>query len=540
MTENDERNLSKVHFDVEYKNYFTEYTDFDKIIKNVKSYKYLVDQLRKLDSNFNELDYKHVMSKKKLLSSKNAKKMCRNGIPIKYMRNILLKMFNINFSKENFENKKKESLRGIDINKLNQTVPTFTNKFFKDSLPKNYLNEKGIESLKEILWCLNIVIGPIEYSPLIIKVTSIILLFLSKEETYDLMRHLLEINFYIPQDELMKIRWQFRFTYNDYLKIKYAIDKSIIDLSNQDIVKRFKNLTNLGYNRINLIEDMTEGFFLDYINFPGIIKLLPIFLYEGEKIIYRLCYGIISMTIYNSKEKKTQEEFLKTYKEYTNKIDNYFYLFDISFKWNLTHFTNHFVDILIPKYEKDKKIYFDKYYYIPKLTPDSKILTQEELAKIWCYLPLNIKLVDGKILLNKKISPESDLNSLIDICEKFDNNSTILFIIETEKNEIFGGLMTHNIYLNKNGHYDIPKNSFLISVKPNLKVYSPKNLNENEIILIEPGALRFGFGENGPAISIFKDLNIGWSFDNSVFGNVKLVFDEGSFNIKNFEVYLMQ
>ena len=480
------------------------------------------------------------MSKKKLLSSKNAKKMCRNGIPIKYMKNILLKMFNINFSKENFENKKLESLRGIDIKNLNQTVPTFTNKFFKDSIPTNYLNEKGIESLKEILWCLNIVIGPIEYSPLIIKVTSIILLFLSKEETYDLMRQLLEINFYIPQDEIIKIRWQFRFTYNEYIKIKYAIDKSIIDLSSQIIVKRYKNLTNLGYNRFNLIQDMTEGFFLDYINFPGIIKLLPIFLYEGEKIIYRLCYGIISMTIYNSKEKKTQDEFLKSYKEYTNKIDNFFYLFDISFKWNLTHFTNHFLDIIIPKFEKEKKIYFDKYYYIPKLNPDSTIITQEEIAKIWCYLPLSIKLVNGNILLNKKISPEADLFSLIDICEKFDNNSIILFLIETEKNEIFGGIMTHNIFINKNGQYDIPKNSFLISVKPNLKVYSPKNSYENDIILIEPGALRFGFGENGSAICIYQDLNIGWSNDNSVFGKVKLVCDDGSFNIKNFEVYLMQ
>ena len=100
--------------------------------------------------------------------------------------------------------------------------------------------------------------------------------------------------------------------------------------------------------------------------------------------------------------------------------------------------------------------------------------------------------------------------------------------------------MTHNIYLNKKGHYDIPESSFLISVKPDLKVYSPKNPKENEIILIEPGALRFGFGENGPAISIDKDLKNGWSFDNSVFGNVKLVSDDGSFNIKNFEVYLMQ
>ena len=67
MTTNDDITISKVQFDEEYKKYFTEYTDFDKIRQNVKSYKYLVDQLRKLDSNFNELDYKHIMSKKKII-----------------------------------------------------------------------------------------------------------------------------------------------------------------------------------------------------------------------------------------------------------------------------------------------------------------------------------------------------------------------------------------------------------------------------------------------------------------------------------------
>lgn len=101
--------------------------------------------------------------------------------------------------------------------------------------------------------------------------------------------------------------------------------------------------------------------------------------------------------------------------------------------------------------------------------------------------------------------------------------------------------MTRTIFLNEDGKYDVPKYSFLISIRPNLQVYSPKIPNENEIILVEPGALRFGFGENGPAISIDKDLNDGWSMDNSVFGNIKLVSEgDGSFNVKNLEVFLIQ
>ena len=537
--EDDKRSIAL--FEKEYKKYFTEYTDFQKIRDNVKSYRYLVEQLRNFDTNFPESDYKHVMSKKILLTSKNAKKMCRDGVPLKYMRNVLVKMFNISFSPEDFENKKKECLRGRDVNNLDKYCPTFTNKYFDESLEFNYLNEKGISALKEILWCLNTVIGPIEYSPLIIKVSSMLLLFLSKEETYEVMRQLLEINLRTPDEELLNIRWQFRFKYIDYLKLKYAIDKSIYELCDAEILKRIKNLTNMGFNRYDLVQNMTENFFLGYINFCGIVKLLPLFMYEGEKMIYRLCYGIMSMTIYSTPGKKTQEEFIKTYKTYSNRIENIFYLFDISYKWNLTHNNNHFIDIQIPKNEKLNMPIFNKYYYIPKFLPDSKILKEDEIPKIWSFLPLNIKIVDAKLLLDKKSSPEADLNSLIDICDKFEKNSIILFLIETDKNEVFGGIMTHTIFLNEDGKYDVPNYSFLISVRPNLKVYSPKIPNENEIILVEPGALRFGFGENGPAISIYNDLNEGWSMENSVFGNDKLVSEgDGSFNIKNLEVFLLQ
>jgi hypothetical protein len=58
---------------------------------------------------------------------------------------------------------------------------------------------------------------------------------------------------------------------------------------------------------------------------------------------------------------------------------------------------------------------FNKYYYIPKFLPESKILKEDELPKIWSYLPLSIKIADAKLLLDKKNSPEADLNCLIDI-----------------------------------------------------------------------------------------------------------------------------
>ena len=54
--------------------------------------------------------------------------------------------------------------------------------------------------------------------------------------------------------------------------------------------------------------------------------------------------------------------------------------------------------------------------------------------------------------------------------------------------------------------------------------------------------MRFGYGENGPAISIDHDLKIGITEKETVYGNVSLLKDYsngGEFNIKNMEVYLM-
>ena len=39
----------------------------------------------------------------------------------------------------------------------------------------------------------------------------------------------------------------------------------------------------MGFKRYDLVQNMTENFFLGYINFCGILKLLPLFLYEREK-----------------------------------------------------------------------------------------------------------------------------------------------------------------------------------------------------------------------------------------------------------------
>ena len=245
------------------------------------------------------------MGKKKLLISKNAKQLCRDGIPIKHMRTILLKMFNVSFSKEDYENKKKEVLKGREFSDMGDQVPTFCDKSLSEILPFHYLNDQGLEALKEVLWLLNGVLPKMEYSPGIVGLSSILLLFLSKEETYELVRNLIEAD--LNPGEITNIRWHFRYTMDDNIKLYISVALAIVEISKQEIVQQFQLIEKHGLRRIKLVQEMADKFLIDYINFIGIIKFLPFFLYEGAKGIYRFIYGIVALCHFKI-EKKEEEK----------------------------------------------------------------------------------------------------------------------------------------------------------------------------------------------------------------------------------------
>ena len=530
----------KETFEKNFKKYFSEYLDQSKLEKRIPSYKYLNDELHKLEADCTESSYKKVMQKKILLKSENAKKFCRNGIPLKYLKDFIKKLFYVDFSKNDYENKKLEVLKGKDISLFNENIPYFTNKSFEESVPVNFLNEKGIEALKEICCLLSNVLQRIEYSPLIIKLSSLLLIFFTKEETYEIMRNLIELS--NNSFEIENIRWHFRFNQEGNMKIVYSITQSILTLSDNETITRFKALNELGCEREHLIKDMSESLFLTYLNFIGVIRFLPIFLYEGTKAIYRLCFGLVRMIQYKIVEKKSEKEIIEVYKNLSFKIENIYYLFDLMFKWNLTHSNNGYTSTIIPRLIKDEFPKINNHYYVPIFTPQSNILTPEDVIQIWNNFPDSLKMNDATLIFDKISNPESDLMGVYNICEKLEDLDNILFIVQTDKDDIFGGIMNNNLQITKNGECIIPGTAVLFGITPKFQIYS-KEKTAREIALCEPGCLRFGKGEDGFAISIDHDLKVGWTEKNSVFGeNIELLgnYDnDGEFNIKNFEIYLM-
>ena len=233
----------KALFSSKYLPSFTPYLDIEKLEKKVPNFRYLNDELHKLETNSNESTIKHVMSKKVLLNSKNAKQLCRDGIPLKNMRTILLKMFNASVTKEDFDNKRAEVLKGRQFSEVGGQVPTFCDKSFEETLPFHYLNEQGVQALKELLWVVNGVIPKLEYCPCLVSIASILLLFMSKEETYAVIRNIIESDLYTGS--LSNLRWHFRYSLNDNVRLYLSIVNSIMENSKSTVTTLMSILLEL-------------------------------------------------------------------------------------------------------------------------------------------------------------------------------------------------------------------------------------------------------------------------------------------------------
>ena len=373
---------------------------------------------------------------------------------------------------------------------------------------------------------------------------------------------------------MSNIKWHFRYNLSENVRLYLSIVNSIMEISKPNVIKQFKLIEEYGLPKIKLIQDMSDKFFLDYINFIGALKLLPLFLYEGVRTIYKFAFGLISICPFKivkevkgeeqqeinkvptlsllsdqialeyDFEKRPEEEVLKLYKERSNKLENWSFFIDSIEEWDLTSKNNNFLKLKIPSKIKELFPPVEKCKYIPSLFPESKILIKEILQKLWEKMPADVKYTDGLILFDKVTSPEADLNNIYKICEKMEDNFILLFVIKTKKGEIFGGIMDQVIKLYDNGRYRIPISAYLFSAEPETKVYAPKDRKHSEIVCFEAGALRYGNGEEGPAITLDSDLKTGWTQKNTVFGNdiclLKDYSDDGEFEIDNLEIYVMQ
>ena len=509
--------------------------DIDLIQEHLPSFKYFYEQNKILEDSCSEKVFNHVLSKPNLFQSKNAKNLVRSGVPPKYLHDFLLKLCDIkDFNPNNFNSKYEYTFKNHDPKNLDDFVPFFTGfKTFKESLPIHYLNEKGLLTVKEILWMVNTTYANIEFSPIIIQLISIILVFCSKEETYEIICKILEQDFNIK--ETGKIRWRLRFNYNDNIKMITSISECLKEISTNSGKDVYEHFQKINFRPEELYEDICFGFFYKHFNFFGMIRLLPFFLLEGVKSFYRLIYAIEKLLRDEIKKWENKNEIIPKVRELLNTLENIGDLFEISYTFKLTRNNNKY-DFQSPPEDKP---FINKrnQYYLPRISGEGNLLTDWEIIHLWELLPFEFTILDMK-LIYRGDKDGYDLKKILGLEEIYPKHSNILFLIETLEDEKFGFAMDH-LVMHTDNKYLKPGISVLLTIKPKLEIFKPENGSE-EILYFDTKTLIFGNGSNGPAIHLDQDLIEGETNEGTCFKNPSLVKGNNQFKIKKIEIYKLE
>ena len=512
-----------------------EYINIDLIQDHLPSFNYFFTQCEQLEESCSEKVFNHVLSKPNLFESKNAKNLVRAGVPPKYLHDFLLKLFNLSDIKENnYKAQYEYTLKTHDPKNLDDFIPFFTGfKTFKESLPVHYLNENGLLVVKEILWMINNTYSNIEFSPIIIQLISFILVFCNKYETYEIISKILEQDYNIK--ETSKIRWRLRFNYNDNIKIITSITECLREISTISGKELFEHFQKIHFRPEQLYEDLCFGFFYKHFNFYGMVRLLPFFLLEGIKSVYRLIYAIEKVLKEELEAITQKDKIIQKTRELCNMLENITDLFEISYTFKLTRNNNKY-DFQKPPEDQpftNKR----NQYYLPKVVGEGNILTDWEIVHLWEVLPYEFAILDMKLIFQGE-KDGYNLKNILQLEETYSKVSNILFLIETNEDEKFGFAM-NRLTIHTDNKFYRPNTSILISIKPHLKTYSPNN-DSDEIIYIDTKTLIFGNGPNGPAIHLDNNLVEGDSYEGGCFNNPSLVGTNNHFKIKKIELYKLE
>jgi hypothetical protein len=496
------------------------YLDINKFSENISSF-------HNFDNHCTILE----KSKINILSSQNyqtTKKLIRKGISPKYMHDILLKTFNIEKVNESNYNKLYSMIfKEHDINNLDDYVPYFTGKkTLKESLPFHYLNEKGILELKILLWMINEVHrNVIMYCPILIRLISLFLIFCNKYETLELTCALIEKE---KNKENEEIKRRLAFNRNDNKIIIDSIESCISEVSNIKRNKYYEILGKLKFNKRDIYQDMFNDFLFNYLNFYGIIRLLPLYLREGYKSIFRIICSIENEILEKEKDFKKTDNIILKIREKSKKYDvdkifknSFIYKFKINkIEENQEEITNENNEFYLPIYK------------------GGDLLTDYEIIHLWELFPTEYKIKNASIIYQAS-KDGYNLPNITQLEEKYNKNTFILFLIGTSDGDKFG-FVNSNLIIHTNNEYQRPNSTLLFTIKPEFKIYSPE-VDSDEILYVSNKDFIFGNGPNGPAIQLNQDIRKGMSYKGGCFNNPCLVKDpDGHFVVTKLEIFKLE
>ena len=576
--------IDKQNFINNIKTYLSQYIHINNLLETFPGgFNYLKNKLIYLDVSNTDEEFNFIYTQKNFYKSQNVKELFRKGIPIKYIKIFIQKLLNLENCKENYDFKFSMIFKNLDTNYIGDYVPYYYGKKrtkLKEILPIHYLNEEGIKQLKIIMWLISDLVPKIEYSPCLVKICSILLTIFEKEEAFETMQTLIDMNY--DPSEIYKLRWHFRYSFAENKKLIESI-KIFLENESENIKELFNIFRNKGLEPLLLINELVESLFLDFLNFYGILRFICIFLYEGVKALYRVSYGILNYIYEKNLEeiKNCKKDLMSELKRIIFNTFDYNKIFEDAFNLQLSRFNNGYIkgdngedmdELEIPfecasKYynndkneedsntekEKQKQIEKEKEkekplkkshnyisnFYLPSIEPKSNILTGKYIFKLWPKLPKkfrNYNLATIYSLSRKKVN----MKSILELSSKYPKNLKILILIETEQEELFGMILPQMLEDTGEDKYIKLEKCYLVNFLPKINVYKDNNeIICEKMLCCNKKGLWFCKEQVGDLIFIDGTLDEGNTCKkNTYFGNITLT-KKGNFLIKDFEIIVL-
>lgn len=202
------------------------------------------------------------------------------------MRTVILFLFNRNFSNNELEYKTKLDI--IFKGKVPSNIkncPSFTEKKLEEEIKLNFLTKEGISALKRILWVLKESYAYLEYSPMIVQIVSIFLLFMSEAEAFACIDSMVKLSHQdlksqsltlsgddLEEFDLREMRWYFTFDSEQFLQFCLIFFEEI-KAKHRGFKEILRHFTKLQFNYIKLFEEWIKNLYLLHLPLGVIIFL---------------------------------------------------------------------------------------------------------------------------------------------------------------------------------------------------------------------------------------------------------------------------
>jgi len=474
--------------------------------------------------------------------------LLRKGLACNKFRAVVLELFIKTKNNNSLEYNTAENVAfKSGFNSLTMNIPFFSEiKSLDTAVPMNFLNEKGVEALKKIMWIFQKNTPRLEYSPMLPTIVSILLIFMKEEEVFTVTKTMLEdsdktLNLSNTQNMLKKMRWHVTFKREQFA---WTVDHvaSFCKQRSDSFLKLENHFTKINYDFKELFKIWLRTLFVDFLPISLVLKIFGAYLNEGIKIYFKFISAVLKIfraDILGHQDPQTMTDMLR---EKMRKVNSeqaqallgkaYKKRFAMTLKKKLIKHKGQASNI-------DEAI---THHYAPDMSEPSKIITHQQLETLWGWVPHSLRHTHLKLIY----SPRQDgwgLRAFYRKMESVYSHNTLLLIKDTNNN-VFGAFA--DTVLAKKGKLEEggSQDCFVFQLSPKRVRYRAEG-RQSGGVLCDSEYLSIGSGGGGSAIYLKGDLHSGLSNKSETYNNLPLVEGENgsssvSFECHSIEVYLLE